>query len=317
MNLYFINENSPQKINDFYIDNKVKSILLDYIKLDTVNILFFGNSATGKTCLINTILNEYYENQKYNENVLFLQNIKDIGIHNIRSQLKTFCQSSPNSKSKKTVIFDDVDLIPEQTQQLLRHCINKYSYKINFIGSCSNIQKVIDSIQSNLNIIKLYPLKNDEILDVLNNILSKQKINMNDEVKELIIRMSNHSVRNLLNFVYKIKLSSYTNITTELIIKLCPNISYYQFLEFLEHCFNRDIQSSLGVLENIITLGYSPMDIYENFFNYIKIDSNLSSQHKFSILKLLSKYINIFYSFHEDKQELGFFAKELIEIINT
>ena len=49
---------------------------------------------------------------------------------------------------KKFIILDDIDLINEQSQQVFRNCIDKYSHNVHFLSSCINIQKVIDSVQS-------------------------------------------------------------------------------------------------------------------------------------------------------------------------
>ena len=59
---------------------------------------------------------------------------------------------------KKFIILDDIDLINDQSQQVFRNCIDKYSHNVHFLASCSNTQKVIDSIQSRCTIIKIKPI---------------------------------------------------------------------------------------------------------------------------------------------------------------
>ena len=49
-------------------------------------------------------------------------------------------------------MLDDIDLINDQSQQVFRNCIDKYSHNVHFIASCSNIQKVIDSISKKANV---------------------------------------------------------------------------------------------------------------------------------------------------------------------
>ena len=36
-----------------------------------------------------------------------------------------------------------------------RNCIDKYSHNVHFLSSCSNTQKVIDSLQSRCTLIKI------------------------------------------------------------------------------------------------------------------------------------------------------------------
>ena len=43
----------------------------------------------------------------------------------------------------------------EQCQQVFRNCIDKYSHNVNFISSCTNTQKVVESLQSRCTLIKI------------------------------------------------------------------------------------------------------------------------------------------------------------------
>lgn len=314
MNKEFINKYTPQIINDFYIDSNLKNIIKSYIELDSINILFFGDSGTGKTSLINAIINEYYKNEINQNNIIFISNLKDNGIHNIRQTLKTFCQMTTIGNLKKTVVFDDIDIINEQVQQIIRHCIDKYNHKINFIGSCNNIQKVLDNIQSCSNIIKLFPIKPTDLYNLLNHIIIKENLNINDTGKDLLVNLSQLSIRNLLNFIYKIKLLNKNYIDEELIENICPTISFYKFNEYFSYILQKNVYDSYNLLISFINSGYSVMDIYENLFNYIKITKTMNDNYKFSIYKILSKYIQIFYCKHEDSFELLLFTNDIINI---
>ena len=90
--------------------------------------------------------------------MLYINSLKEQGIQYYRNEVKTFCQtaSSVNGK-KKFIVLDDIDLINDQSQQVFRNCIDKYSHNVHFLSSCSNIQKVIDSIQSRCTIVKIKP----------------------------------------------------------------------------------------------------------------------------------------------------------------
>ena len=53
------------------------------------------------------------------------------------------------------VVIDDMDILNEQSQQVFRNYIDKYKNNVNFICSCSNIEKIIESIQSRLYIFTI------------------------------------------------------------------------------------------------------------------------------------------------------------------
>ena len=70
-----------------------------------------------------------------------------------------FCQTPSLIKNKKKIlVLDDLDLINEQGQQVFRNCIDKYTNNIFFIASCGNIHKIIDTLKSRVNILKIDPI---------------------------------------------------------------------------------------------------------------------------------------------------------------
>ena len=65
-------------------------------------------------------------------------------------------------------------MINEQSQQVFRNYIDKYSHNIHFIISCKNNQKVIDNIQSRNIIIRLNKVSDKDFLKLIK--LLKMKI---------------------------------------------------------------------------------------------------------------------------------------------
>ena len=155
------------------------------ITIDSLNMLLIGDLGCGKTSLINAIIHDYYSDIKcgelnnhennYKNNILTINTLKEQGILYYRNEVKNFCQTKSSIYGKKKIILlDDFDHINEQSQQIFRSYIDKYSSNVHFIASCNQSQKVIDSIQSRLNIIKIKPLTNENISKIINKI-SAQK----------------------------------------------------------------------------------------------------------------------------------------------
>ena len=182
MNVPFMYKYKPCLFKDFEIDNDIIDILNTMISMNNLNILFIGDSGSGKTSLINAIIKEYYGDIQYHDDILVINSLKEQGIQYYRTEVKTFCQTRCSIHGKKKIVLlDDIDNINEQSQQVFRNCIDKYNNNVHFISSCSNIQKVIDSLQSRMIIIKLKPLTTSS----LNIILQKIKIKETAEKKLL------------------------------------------------------------------------------------------------------------------------------------
>ena len=187
MNLPFIYKYKPKELIHFEVDDSIKTIIQSLIVNNNLNILLIGNNGSGKTTLIDIIINEYYKCQKKTcfENILEINNLKEQGIQYYRNELKNFCQTTSSIiGKKKIIILDDIDFINEQSQQVFRNCIDKYSHNVQFISSCTNIQKVIDTIQSRVIIIKIPPIQKKNLFQILENIVKKEKIIINNDIKK-------------------------------------------------------------------------------------------------------------------------------------
>jgi DNA polymerase III delta prime subunit len=278
-----------------------------------------GGMASGKTSLLNALIREYYRgynSKEYNENVMYINNLKGQGIGFYRNEVKTFSQTCSKIKNKKKmIILDDIDLINEQSQQCFRNCIDKYSKNVHFISSCTNIQKVIESIQSRLTIIKIHYLKKENLFKIMQKIKESENIMIEPAAEELVINISNHTVKVLINYMEKFKLLNQP-ITYELAMKLCTNISFLLFEEYTQLVKSQKRKESIALIFDIYDKGYSVMDILDNYFLFVKTTDCLSEDEKYQIIPYLCKYITIFNNIHEDEIELALFTNNLITMFH-
>jgi replication factor C subunit 3/5 len=319
-NITFINKYKPYYINDFCLDDTLLYTLKILLEIDNLNILFVGNSNSGKTTLLYALIREYYGLKKDaslpENNILFINNLKEQGIQYFRNEMKTFCQShSSIYGKKKLVIIDDIDNINEQSQQVFRNYIDKYRNNIHFISVCSNIQKVIESIQSRLQLIKLNPPNDSQIENIMNTIIKNENIEIDEESKQYLLLITNGSIRNLINYLEKMYILG-EPITIELCKNICSNISFHEFEKYVEHLKQNELTDAIQLLYNIHDYGYSVIDILDYFFSFTKLTNVLDEETKYRIIPFLCKYITIFHNVHEDCIELALFTNNLATMIH-
>jgi len=314
----FIKKYQPLVFSDFEIDNEMIEILLTLLKMNNLNILFVGGMGFGKTSLLNTLIREYYNDFKeseYENNVLYINNLKEQGINYYRNDVKTFCQTCSSIKNKKKIIvLDDIDLINEQSQQVFRNCIDKYSHNVHFMSSCNNIQKVIENLQSRFTIIKIKPLQIENLNKIMDKICDNEGINILADAKNFILEISNNTAKILINYLEKFKLLG-EDITLDLAKKVCTNISFCSFQKYTEFMISSKLVESIQLLYSIYDKGYSVMDILDNYFLFVKTTDIINEDAKYELIPFICKYITVFHNIHEDEIELALFTNNVIKII--
>jgi DNA polymerase III delta prime subunit len=319
MNQLLINKYKPKEISDFNFPKNIENLLTTIIDSKQYNILITGNSSTGKTSLIKLIINNYYNNNEdlnidtLNQNILYVTPLKDVGIHNFRSEIKIFCQTYCNIKNKKKfVILDDIDLMNEQIQQVMRNIIDTYNSNVYFICSCTNTSKVIDNLQSRLFILKLPNITNERLKLIYNRIKNNEKIDIDEESLDLFIKICNNSPSVLLNYLEVFKLLD-IKINKSKIMELCTTINFSYYETFFDLLKKNKIIEAVERLMIFIEEGYNVMDVYDSIFYYIKHTENLNEEEKYIITPIICKYITIFHEIHEDEIELAFFTNTIFK----
>jgi len=316
----FINKYQPRVFADFEIDIEIIDILKTMININNLNILFIGDMGCGKTSLLNALIHEYYNDQtisklQINENIMYINNLKEQGINYYRTDVKTFCQTGSSIKGKKKiVVLDDIDLINEQSQQVFRNSMDKFSHNVHFIASCNNIQKVIESLQSRFMIIKIKPLHRENLIKIMNKIKINENIVIHRDAENFILDICNNIAKILINYMEKFKLLN-KEITLDLANSVCTNISFFIFQEYTEYIKQHNLHQAIKLLYTVYDKGYSVMDILDNYFLFVKTTNILNEDEKYNIIPIICKYITIFHNVHEDEIELALLTNNLGQIL--
>ena len=313
----FLKKYKPKLYKDFIIDNEYIEFLNTLIEMDTLNILLIGNSSSGKSSLLDATIREYYSRDKIPiDNVLYINSLQEQGISYYRNEVKTFCRTpSVIPGKKKFIVLDDIDTINEQSQQVFRNCIDKYSHNVSFIASCCNTQKVVESIQSRTTLIKLKPASKNILQKILIKIKEKENIHISEKAQDFILNICNNSIRVLINYMEKFNLLD-EKISINKAKDICTNISFYDLEKYTFEWFKKkNCENAIEIIMEIYQKGYSVMDILDSYFHFIKTSDILIEEQKFKCISIICKYISLFHTLHENEIELVFFTHDLLTII--
>ena len=316
MSQLITNKYQPKYFKDFEMEDEFTKVLNFFINMNNLNIIFVGDFGSGKTSILDAVVREYYGTDNYKDNILYINSLKEQGINYYRNDVKTFCHTRSSVKNKKKIIIlDDLDFINEQSQQVFRNYIDKFSHNVHFIASCTNIQKIIESLQSRFIIAKLKPLQKNNLEKIMEKIEISEKIQIHPDAREFILKICNNSAKVLINYMEKFKLLN-EDITLELANNVCTNISFFILEKYTRLVKEENLTEAIKLFYDIHDVGYSTMDILDNYFFFVKVTDMLTENEKYKIIPHICKYINVFHNIHEDEIELAFFTNNIIQSIS-
>lgn len=307
----------PTTLSDFDDGGDMVHVLKAFIMIDSISILLIGDSGSGKTSLINTIIREYYGPSVplTHENIMSINTLKEQGISYYRNDVKIFCQTASTIPGKKKILLlDDLDIINEHSQQVFRNCMDKYADKVMFIASCCNAQNVIDSIQSRMDIVKLRQPSTKKLISVAERVISLESLSVDPEVITFVVSVCNGSIRTLINYMEKFRLLDY-HISYDVATHVCTNIAFSDLDTYTSLCKAGDLSSAIKMIDRFAGNGYSVTDILDSYFMYVKCTKTLSETDKYAVIPMLCKYITVFHDIHEDEIELKFFTNAIVDIL--
>lgn len=292
--------------NNFIIDDKSKQYIISLITNDMLKVCLIGDIETGKTTLINCIIEHFLTKDKYD--VFKVEQYNDIGINYFRQEVNFFCQSKTNKK--KVIVIDNIDNIKDCSQHILKCIIETYD-NIQFLFACSNIRKVCESIIDRIYLINLKKISTQERTIILDIYCDDNDYILHDSVKKFII--------DSVEYQYP---SSYLNVIKTLkILNIQDNhhsldninsiISDTIFKDYYDYIQNGKIKEAINVLEEVNDSYVSLIDLLEYLYNYSKNEIKTNEDIFANVIKVIAEYKIIFNIEYESKIELYFLTYDI------
>ena len=288
------NQYSPKKIEEYIVHKELaKSINKMYFN-NINNTLLHGPPGSGKYTLALSLLNSLFGSDIYNSKVLELSlkvpnnNTKTVHIRqskyhfeilvnkysfNDRYSLISFIQTIHDTKNIHTnginiIVIKNMDKLSSEVLEYFKRGLEIKFNTLRIIGTCSSLCK-LNKIRDSMSCFKIpYPLKND-ILNLINTITSKEKIEIDNSKKMEIIESSGKNINKLMIILDNIAIN--------------PN---YIFIDLIESNINDIVKLiCIGKVENIIPMReklYSLTSSNIDIKDIIKYTIKLLFQKKFS-----------------------------------
>jgi len=172
-----------------------------------------------------------------------------------------------------------------------------------FLFSCENTNKINEIIQTRVTPIYFDDLTKENYTELITTISNGENIFFDIEP---LINHTNISPYYIYNIFNKIKLMNEAVID---INKYILTINYNIFDKYIHLISIRDVKAATNVLFELFESGYSLLDIYYFFYEYIKISINAN---KYNLIEYLCQYIQYIYDGFDNKLMLLFFTNDII-----
>jgi len=207
--LPWVEKYRPKTLDEIYGNDKIKNALFQYLKLKQLpHLLFYGQSGTGKTSIINAYAREAYK-EFYSFMVLQINASEERGIEIIRNKVKNFVTTKAMYKEQpfKLVILDEADAMTISAQSMLRRIIEDFTENARFCLICNKIKNIDPAIQSRCINFKFAVLDSKTISDKLNLICKNNKIKITQDGIDFINKISKGDMRKAINNLQSLSMS--------------------------------------------------------------------------------------------------------------
>ena len=255
-NLPWIEKYRPMKLKDM----EQSQYLIDLFKNSIItgnmtHCLFYGPPGTGKTSAILAMGREIFKEHFY-DRVIEFNASDDRGINAVREKIsgeaRKYVTEIMNKDGTrippyKIIILDEADSMTDEAQDALRVIIEQYSTVTRFCFICNYISKITDAIKSRCSTVYFKKLTNECIINKLNEICTKESMDLSNGILNAIIDVSNGDMRKAIMLLQNLKyLYDFKN-------------SMDKPLDDMEINNLKMIQTRMAIKNNKITLS----DIYE------------------------------------------------------
>jgi DNA polymerase III delta prime subunit len=301
----------PATLAEFELPELLRDAITAISTTSRLNTLLTGPSGAGKTTMSKTIASNV--SGHVSANILLVNTVGDNGISFFRNDVRTFCKSK-TTLQKKVVVIDDIDTINDQSQQVLRSCMEIFEDSVQFIATASSEHKLVDGMVSRFTTIRLPPVNASGLERIARKVCAHESVELTPEAIEYLILACERSPRALLRTLDKITLTSQT-ADYDTCRETCVAVDDRHYNALIEHVQADDAFAALTACQNMCDSGYSPTDILDGFFHSLPRIDGITETQKYRLTKTIARYVATCHSCHTANLQLKLFVLEIFNVI--
>ena len=271
---------SQNKIPNAFLFTGIRGVGKTTIARILAKSLNCGNSEKN-SCLKNKCKNCDEISESRHIDVLEMDAASKTGVDDVRDLIE-FSRYGPTSSKFKIFIIDEVHMLSKQAFNALLKTLEEPPSYLKFIFATTEVNKIPVTVLSRCQRFDLSRIKPEELSEFLAKVAEMEKIDINQEVLNLISKISEGSVRDALSLLDRISLTNDDSQKGTISLESAREIFGYFDKEFtinlIEKIFDGDEDKTLDLYRQIYQKGIEPKIFLNGFLEiiyYLKNFKNL------------------------------------------
>ena len=238
-------------------------------------------SSNKNDCLKNKCKNCEEISESRHIDVLEMDAASKTGVDDVRDLIE-FSRYGPTSSKFKIFIIDEVHMLSKQAFNALLKTLEEPPAYLKFIFATTEVNKIPVTVLSRCQRFDLSRIKSEELSEFLAKVAEMEKIDINQDVINLISKISEGSVRDALSLLDRISLTNDDSQKGTISLESAREIFGYFDKEFtinlIEKIFDGDEDKTLDLYRQIYQKGIEPKIFLNGFLEiiyYLKNFKNL------------------------------------------
>ena len=271
---------SQNKIPNAFLFTGIRGVGKTTIARILAKSLNCGNSEKNN-CLKNKCKNCDEISESRHIDVLEMDAASKTGVDDVRDLIE-FSRYGPTSSKFKIFIIDEVHMLSKQAFNALLKTLEEPPTYLKFIFATTEVNKIPVTVLSRCQRFDLSRIKSEELSEFLAKVAEMEKIDINQDVLNLISKISEGSVRDALSLLDRISLTNDDSQKGNISLESAREIFGYFDKEFtinlIEKIFDGDEDKTLDLYRQIYQKGIEPKIFLNGFLEiiyYLKNFKNL------------------------------------------